>query len=125
MLPFSGDFFLNEDFGDDVSDSGGVRGNSSPSSSSQLAVDPSAATCTEALDPSVTSVDSFILRDGGSGIYWCRACHKQSPRRQDMTRHVERKHFSTGYQCHVCRKPFRAKDQMLKHVRKMHQNKRF
>lgn len=130
MLPFSDDFLLNDDFGEDVSDSGNA-GNSS-SSSSHLAVDPSAAAAAAASDPSLAldptatpSVDTFIARDGGSGIYWCRACHKQSPRRQDMTRHVERKHFSTGYQCHVCRKPFRAKDQMLKHVRKMHQNKSF
>ena len=131
MLPFSDDFLLNDDFGEDVSDSGNA-GNGSSSSSSHLAVVPSAAAASAASDPSMAldpsampSVDSYIARDAGSGIYWCRARHKQSPRRQDMTRHVERKHFSTGYQCHVCKRPFRAKDQMLKHVRKVHQNKSF
>ena len=126
MLPFSDDFLLNDDFGEDVSDSGNAAaGSSSNSSSSHLAaVDPTNPGAV--LDPSaMPSVDSYIARDAGSGIYWCRACHKQSPRRQDMTRHVERKHFSTGYQCHVCKKPFRAKDQMLKHVRKVHQNKSY
>lgn len=60
-----------------------------------------------------------MVRDP-SGTYWCQACDHTASRRQDMFRHVERKHHSQGYRCTYCSSEFRARDQLLKHLRFVH-----
>lgn len=57
-------------------------------------------------------VDDYINRGEGS-TYRCRCCPHSTPRRQDMVRHVARRHFTRcGYECPRCAEAFRAKDQM-------------
>ena len=68
----------------------------------------------------VGELDAFMSRDE-NGIFWCSECLYKASRRQDMTRHIERKHYSRGYACAICTAvQFPARDQLLKHNRTVH-----
>ena len=61
-------------------------------------------------------IDSYVERVQ-SGLWLCRACHKDFTCSGNVRAHVEAKHYSPGYDCPHCGKYFKIRNNYTQHIK--------